>query len=432
MTKQKDKKITIYTLSNGIRVVHRRTLSQIAYTGVMVGAGTRDEQDKEEGMAHFIEHAVFKGTQKRSARQLIDRIENVGGELNAYTTKEETAYYAATLPAYVGRTMELLSDMVFHPAFPREELDKERQVIYDEIESYNDSPSELIYDDFESLLFEGNALAHPVLGTRKTLRYFTADKARRFMAETYRSERMVVFVQGDLPAEKVLRYAERYFSPEVLRGMQESTEGVAKLYRQFRTPYTITRVRETPVEYTPRTAEYHRHTHQVHVMLGGRAYPIGHERQLALYLLNNILGGGAINSRLNLALRERLGLVYTVESQYTPLSDTGYWSVYFATEPEHREWCLRLVREELQRLSETELTPSGLHRALNQIKGQMAVSADNSENAALAMAKQVLHLGTTMTWEDSLAVMQTFSPAMLKETAAEIFAPDGVSVLQYL
>ena len=415
MTKLKDEKTHIYTLYNGIRVVYRHTLSQIAYTGVMVGAGTRDEEQHESGMAHFIEHAVFKGTHKRTARQLIDRIENVGGELNAYTTKEETAYYAATLPAYVGRTMELLSDMLFQPSFPQAELDKERQVIYDEIESYNDSPSELIYDDFESLLFDGCPLAHPVLGTRKTLRYFTADKARRFMAETYTPDRMVVFVLANLPEEKVIRYAERYFSssPYINTG-------------------TSARTREKTTPYLPAQADFHRHTHQTHVMLGGRAYPIGHPRQYALYLLNNILGGGAMNSRLNLALRERLGLVYTVESQYTPLSDTGYWSVYFATEPEHREWCLRLVNEELKRLRETELTPSALRRALNQIKGQMAVSADNSENAALAMAKQVLHTGRTTTWEESLTVMQAFTPAQLRDTAQEIFAPEAVSLLQYL
>ena len=413
--KEKDKKTTIFTLSNGIRVVHSSTLSQIAYTGVMVGAGTRDEEAAENGMAHFIEHTLFKGTEKRSARQLIDRIENVGGELNAYTTKEETAFYAATLPNYVGRTMELLADMLFHPAFPKAEVEKERQVIYDEIESYNDSPSELIYDDFESLIFDGYSIARPVLGTRRTLRYFTADKARRFMRETYTPDRMVVFVLADIPSEKVLRYAERYFSS---------------------TPYinasTSARTRVTPSIYTPQAADYHRHTHQTHVMLGGRAYPIGHKNQLALYLLNNILGGGSISSRLNMAIREQKGLVYTVESQYTPLSDTGYWSVYFATDPENREECIRLIHEELQRFRETELTASALHRALCQIRGQMAVSADNSENAALAMAKQVLHTNRVTTWQQSLEVMQTFTPAFLRETAEEIFGPDTISVLQYL
>ena len=432
MTKEKDKKITIYTLSNGIRVVHRRTLSQIAYTGVMVGAGTRDEEPQENGLAHFIEHTVFKGTEKRSARQLIDRIENVGGELNAYTTKEETAYYAATLPNYVGRTMELLADMLFRPAFPKAEVEKERQVIYDEIESYNDSPSELIYDDFESLVFDGYSIARPVLGTRKTLRYFNADKARRFMRETYTPERMVVFVLADLPAEKVLRYAERYFLSIVPRSMHDSSEGVSKSYTNFCTPYNTTRVREMPVRYVPRTADYHRHTHQTHVMLGGRAYPIGHERQLALYLLNNILGGGSISSRLNMLIREQKGLVYTVESQYTPLSDSGYWSVYFATDPENREECIRLVYEELKRFRETELSPSALHRALCQIRGQMAVSADNSENAALSMAKQVLHTGRAVSWEESWAEMQQFSASFLRETAEEIYAENGLSMLQYL
>ena len=413
MTKSLDEKIHISALSNGIRVVYRHTLSQIAYTGVMVGAGTRDELPEESGMAHFIEHTLFKGTEKRSARQLIDRIENVGGELNAYTTKEETAFYAATLPEYVARTMELLSDMLFHPAFPKAELLKERQVIYDEIESYNDSPSELIYDDFESLVFDGYALAHPVLGTRSTLRYFTADKARRFMRETYLPQRMVVFVQANLPFERVMRYAERFFA-------------------SYSGANTSARVRQTPSSYTPQNADFHRHTHQVHVMLGGRAYPIGHERQTALYLLNNILGGGALNSRLNIALREKTGLVYTVESQYTPLSDSGYWSVYFATEPEHRELCLRLVRDELRRLRETPLTPTALHRALCQVKGQMAVASDNSENAALALAKQVLHTGRVTGWHETLQKMQTFTPALLRDTAADIFAEPTLSILQYV
>ena len=407
-------KINIFTLSNGIRVIHMRNSSHIAYSGVMVGTGTRDEKPEENGMAHFIEHTLFKGTQKRSATQLINRIENIGGELNAYTTKEETAFYAATLPAYIGRTLELLADMLFHPAFPKEELDKERQVIYDEIESYNDSPSELIYDDFESLVFDGYAIAQPVLGTRRTLRYFTADKAGRFMAETYTPQRMVVFVLADVPFTKVLTYAERYFS---------------------NSPYTMhagARTRVTPAAYTPKNADYHRHTHQAHVMLGSRAYPIGHHKQLALYLLNNILGGGAINSRLNMSIREHKGLAYTVESQYTPLSDTGYWSVYFATDPENRERCIRLVMDELSRLAQTPLSTTALHRALCQIKGQMAVSADNNENTALSMAKQLLHTGNVFSWQHALDRMSTFTPEFLLRTAQEAFALDNISLLQYV
>ena len=413
MTKQKDDFFHFYTLSNGIRLVHKPVSSLIAYTGLMVGAGTRDEQPDENGMAHFIEHTVFKGSATRSARQIINRMEDVGGEINAYTTKEETAFYAATLPQYVGRTMELLADIIFSPAFPKHELDMERRVIYDEIESYNDSPSELIYDDFESLIFNGYSIARPVLGTRRTLRYFTADKARRFLQETYAPDRMVIFVMANLPFTKVKTLAERYFTD---------------------VPYLSAhaRTRETPTVYQPENASFHRHTHQTHVMLGSRAYPIGHERQLALYLINNILGGGAINSRLNLSLREQKGLVYTVESQYTPLSDTGYWSVYFASEPDNRELCIDLVLRELQRLRETPLSPSALNRALRQLRGQMAVSAENQENAALTMAKQTLYCGQPVSWQQSLQKMQTFTPEFLQQTAEEVFRPDQIALLQYV
>lgn len=402
-----------YTFPNGIRLVHRLTASPVAYTGVMIGAGTRDEMPRESGMAHYIEHCVFKGTASRTSRQIINRIEDIGGEINAYTTKEETTFYAATLSQYVGRTLELLSDMIFCPSFLKKETDKELQVIYDEIESYNDSPSELIYDDFENLIFSGYSLAMPILGTRKTLRYFTAEKAHLFMRETYHPERMVVFVQADVPFDKVKALAQRYF---------------------LDTPYdnASARVREQPLCYLPSAADFHRHTHQTHVMLGARAYHIGHERQLALYLLNNILGGGAMNSRLNIALRERKGLVYTVESQYTPLSDSGYWSIYFASDPESREQCIDLVYRELKTLREKPLSSAALHRAVQQLRGQMAVSAENQENSALSMAKLVLYSGQAPTWQQSLAKMESFTPDFLLQTAAEAFAEEQISLLQYL
>lgn len=378
-----------------------------------MGAGTRDEEPAESGMAHYIEHCVFKGTTRRSARQIINRIEGIGGEINAYTTKEETVYYAASLPQYVGRTMELLSEMLFCPAFPKKETDKELQVIYDEIESYNDSPSELIYDDFENLLFDGYPIARPILGTRKSLRYFNAEKALRFMRQTYLPDRMVLFVQANLPFERVKSWALRFFSDIPI--------------------YNIgARTRVKPELYTPAKADFHRHTHQAHVMLGSRAYPLGHERQLMLYLINNILGGGAMNSRLNMSLREQKGLVYTVESQYTPLSDTGYWSVYFACDPENREQCIDLILKELAAFREREITPASLTRALRQLRGQLAISAENQENAALAMAKQVLYSGKTHTWEDALHQMATFTPEQLRLTAEQMFSESRLSLLQYV
>lgn len=402
-----------FTLDNGVRVVVRPTNADVAYTGVMIGAGTRDEEERENGMAHYIEHTLFKGTESRSARQIIYRMEDVGGEINAYTTKEETAYYAATLPRYVGRTLELLADMIRRPSFPKKETDKERQVIYDEIESYNDSPSELIYDDFENLIFRGYPIARPILGTRKTLRHFTADRARAFMQRTYRPERMVVFVLANVPPERVRGLAERYFGD-----IPASTDVPAN--------------RNTPYIYTPAREQFHRHTHQAHVLLGGRAYPLGHERQLALYLLNNILGGGSLSSRLNLSLREKQGLVYTVESQYTPLSDTGYWSIYFASDPENRQRCTDLAIKELRLLAEKPLSPSALRKALTQLRGQMAISAENLENAALSMAKLVLYHGEAPRWEETLARIESIPAEVLQEVAADIFREEQLSLLEYV
>jgi len=391
----------------------------VAYLGIMVGAGTRDEMPDETGMAHYIEHCVFKGTEHRTSRQIINRIENVGGEINAYTTKEETTYYVAVPVEYSDRSLELISDMVFCPVFPTEETRKERQVIYDEIESYNDSPSELIYDDFESLVFSGHALANPILGTKKTLRYFNAAKALAFMHRTYRPSRMVVFAESSMPFSRFLRMAEKYVE-------MRASERLLSLTPYARIPFVA-----APSGEADRTLLYRKHTHQSHVMLGGRAYPIAHERQLALYLLNNILGGGSMNSLLNLSLREQKGLVYTVESIYTPLSDTGYWSVYFACDSEDRERCLQLVSDQLDSLARKPLSDALLARAKRQLRGQMAIAAGNRENNALSMAKQMLYRGVAPLWQDTLAIIDTFTPADINLVAAETFAPDNRFCLQY-
>lgn len=416
-----------FILPNGMRLVHRRVKSPVAYTGVMVGAGTRDELEKESGMAHYIEHCVFKGTETRTAKQIINRIEGIGGEINAYTTKEETVYYAASLPQYVGRTMELLSDMLMHPRFDKKETDKELQVILDEIESYNDSPSELIYDDFEATVFSGYPIARPILGSKRSLKTFTREKVLAFMARTYRPERMVLFVQANLPFEKVKTLALAYFSDwSGLKPGDSSDSSDSRNPSGPSSPRT-----STPYIYTPARVSYHRHTHQAHAMIGGRAYPLGHERQLMLYLMNNILGGGAMNSRLNLSLREQKGLVYTVESQYTPLSDTGYWSVYFACDPENKQQCVELVEQELSIFREREITPTSLRRALRQMRGQMAISAENQENSALTMAKHMLYFGQVYSWMDSYDKMLTFTPEQLQEVARETYEPSQLSYLFY-
>ena len=337
-----------HILPNGVKIVHRRTPSPVAYIGVMVGAGTRHETPEMNGMAHYIEHCVFKGTEHHSARQIIHAIEGVGGEINAYTTKEETTFYAAILCEHVQLTLHLIAEMIHEPTFKKEETDKERMVIMDEIESYNDQPSELIYDDFESLVFAGAPLAMPILGTKKTLRHLSSkpEYAKQWMAAHYTPDRMVVFCQGDIQPERFFKIAEKEFCGGYNYPITQDNGRTLAGHWQDIGAMNV------------RNASYKKHTHQVHAMLGGRAYEIGHEHQLAMFLLNNILGGGSLNSRLNLSLREAKGLVYTVESTYTPLSDTGYWCVYWACDPEDQEKSLGLVEKELDKLRETALTES--------------------------------------------------------------------------
>lgn len=408
-----------HILPNGVKIVHRWTPSPVAYIGVMVGAGTRDELPEENGMAHYIEHCVFKGTAHHSARQIIHAIEGIGGEVNAYTTKEETTFYAAILCEHVQLTLHLIAEMLQQPTFKKEETDKERMVILDEIESYNDSPSELIYDDFEGLVFAGSSLAMPILGTKKTLKHISSkpDYPLRWMEQHYRPERMVVFCQGDIKPERIFRLAEKEFG---------SLTGIENAALTAERSNSISGLTATEME-----RSYKRHTHQVHAMLGGRAYNLGHENQLAMFLLNNIIGGGSLNSRLNLSLRESKGLVYTVESTYTPLSDTGYWCVYWACDPQDYSCSLELVQRELEKLRETPMTETALQRAMVQLRGQLAISAQNQENSALAMAKSMLYHGSAPTWQETMSRIEQTTVSQLQKLAKEIFDAQNTYILTY-
>ena len=412
---QENSQTFYHILPNGVKIVHRWTPSPVAYVGVMVGAGTRDELAEENGMAHYIEHCVFKGTNHHSARQIIHAIEGIGGEINAYTTKEETTFYAAILAEHVQLTLHLIAEMILEPAFKKEETDKERMVIMDEIESYNDSPSELIYDDFESLVFAGSSLALPILGTKKTLRHLSSkpDYAKNWMAAHYTPERMVVFCQGNVKPERIFKIAEKEFGGLTNRS-NPNNRNIPSI-----------------LSFSEHERAFKKHTHQVHAMLGGRAYPLGHEKQLAMFLLNNILGGGSLNSRLNLSLREAKGLVYTVESTYTPLSDTGYWCVYWACDPEDYGYSLGLVRQELLKLRTTPLSESGLKHALQQLRGQLAISAQNQENSALAMAKSMLYHGYAPEWQDTFAKIAQTSAQTLLDVANELFCDQNSYILTY-
>ena len=406
-----------HNLSNGLKIVHRKTSSPVVYVGIMIGAGTRHEQPNENGMAHYIEHCLFKGTEHYTARQIINHIEGIGGEINAYTTKEETTFYAATLNNHFRTTLHLLADMVLHPTFNKRETDKEVTVILDEIESYNDSPSELIYDDFENMIFEGSSLAMPILGTKKTLKRISKspEYPLEWMAQHYRPERMVLFVQGNVSTKQVIAAAEK----ELLAS----------------SPYRPIAYSPSPIAYSPSpiaySRTYKRHTHQTHVMLGSHTYPIGHPKQLTMFLLNNILGGGSMSSRLYLSLREKYGLVYNIDSQAVPLSDTGYWNIYLACEPQHKDQCIELCHKELKQLRDTRLTATQLQRALRQLEGQLAISAENQENNALAMAKQMLYHHRAPQWQETFAKVQKITPEQLQEVANEVFAPEKIYTLLY-
>ena len=425
-----------HNLPSGLQIVHRKTTSPVVYVGIMVGAGTRHELPNENGMAHYIEHCVFKGTEHYTARQIINHIEGIGGEINAYTTKEETTFYAATLRNHFRTTLHLLADMVLRPTFCKKETDKEVTVILDEIESYNDSPSELIYDDFENMIFEGSSLAMPILGTKRTLRRISKspDIALNWMKTHYRPERMVLFVLGNISTQQVISTAEKEFPTNTQSPIAYSPQSG----RPIAAPAaSCSSPSERPVglcpSYSPSGASrtFRRHTHQTHIMLGSHAYPIGHPKQLTMYLLNNILGGGSMSSRLYLSLREKHGLVYNIDSQAVPLSDTGYWNIYLACEPQHKEQCLELCHKELKQLRDTTLTSAQLQRALRQLEGQMAISAENQENNALAMAKQMLYHHHAPAWQETFAKVQQITPTQLQDVANEVFDPEKIYTLLY-
>lgn len=406
------------TLPCGLRVIHRRSASPVVYCGYCIGAGTRDEAADEEGMAHFCEHVTFKGTTRRSAIQVINTLERVGGELNAFTAKEHTVYYSAILRDYFHRAVELLTDIVFHSTYPQTEIDKEVEVICDEIESYNDSPAELIYDEFEALLFGGHPLGRSILGNADRLRTYTTASAKGFTNRYYRPDNAVFFAYGDIDFKRLVA---------VLR---KATADLEQEISSSSVPASLSSGVSLLPEYHPQDVVIERQTHQAHVMIGNRAYGASDSRRTALYLLNNILGGPGMNARLNLALRERHGLVYTVESTMAAYSDTGLWSVYFGCDPHDVSRCLCLVRRELDRMTERPLTDSQLAAAKRQIRGQIAIACDNRESFAIDMGKVFLHRGEMKDTDALLARIDALTAQELQEVACDVFAADRLTTLK--
>ena len=414
-------KYNTVTLGSGMRVIHLPSASQVIFLGIAVGAGTRHELPGEEGLAHFCEHLTFKGTSRRSALQIINALEGVGGELNAFTNKEDTVYYAAIARQHVARAVDVLCDIVFHSEYPQQEVEKECEVVCDEIESYEDSPAELIYDEIENLLFAGHPLGHNILGTAAQLRQYTSDDARSFTQCHYRPERCVFFVSGDVDFKKLVRKLERAVSCWPLAFSQPPTVKSQPLTANSQEPTAKSQ---------PPIIRY-RGTHQAHVMLGARAYAAGDSRRWGLYLLNNLLGGPGMNSRLNLSLRERRGLVYSVESTIVSYSDAGMWCVYFGCDAADVKRCLRLVRGELDRLIDRQLTERQLRQAKQQIEGQLTIACDNREQFALDFAKNFLHHGTERNLRDIMQHIWQLTAADLQQVAAHIFVPERITTLIY-
>ena len=413
-----------YTLSNGLRIICARSESEVAYCGIAVDAGTRDELPGEDGLAHFVEHLSFKGTLRRSARQIITRMESVGGDLNAFTDKEETVYYCTTLRQHLGRALELLLDITLCSTFPQQEVEREVEVVIDEIESYNDQPSELIYDEFESLLFPGHPLGRNILGSADRLRQFVSSDLQRFVRRLYRPERMVLFVYGRVDIEEVVRMVEKASPPAPLRGEGGPSEATDEEVATSNSPLLGEGL-------GVRLFTISRSTHQAHVMIGTRTFAATDPRYYALFLLNNLLGGPAMSSRLNTSLRERHGLVYSVESNMASYTDAGLWRVYFGCDHHDVKRCARLVVRELKRLCDAPLSQRTLDAARRQMKGQLGIAWDNPESVAIGMAKRFLHYGTTLTMAQQMERLDALTPDILWQTAQDILSPDGMTMLAF-
>ena len=400
-----------HILSNGLRIVHLPSVSPVSYCGFAINAGTRDEAANEFGLAHFVEHMIFKGTEKRKSWHILNRMENVGGELNAYTTKEETFVYSIFMEEHFRRAFELLTDLVFHSQFPEQEIEKEVDVILDEINSYEDSPSELIYDEFENLLFEGHALGHNILGNEQSLLSFDTNTGKSFLRRFYVPENMVFFSMGRIPFKKVIQMAESLLS-DIDYPM-------------------VSRNRVIPEKIVSVNRQVHKDTHQAHVLIGGRAYSMYNEKRLSLFLLNNLLGGPGMNSRLNISLREKHGLVYNVESNVTSYTDTGVATIYFGTDPKNKNKAIRLVHKELDRLREQKLSTTQLSAAKKQLIGQLGVSGDNREGLFLGLGKSFLHYNRYDTLPEVFAKVEKLTAEQIQEVANEIFAPEQLFSLIY-
>jgi predicted Zn-dependent peptidase len=403
--------LLFHTLDNGIRLVHHPLPGIVAYCGLVINTGSRDEAAAEQGMAHFIEHMLFKGTRKRKAYYVLSRLEDVGGELNAYTTKEETAVFASFLKDDYDRAIEILHDITFNSVLPEKEIEKEKDVVIEEINSYLDNPAELIFDDFEELIFAGQSIGHNILGTPETVKSFTQKSLLDFISRNYNTDQIVFCSAGNIADDNMIRLFRKYF------------EDVPANIRTSKDP--------ADYSYKPCSVTKEMNTFQNHCIIGNVAYNLRDERRLGMFLLNNILGGQGLNSRLNLSLREKNGLAYNVESSYNPYWDTGAFSIYFGTESNHLNRSIKVAMGELARLRTEKLGIVQLSKAKSQIKGYLARGYENHESLMLSLGKSLLIFNKIERLEDTYKKIDKITSSELMEMANEVFDPARLSTLIY-
>ncbi|MEA3317790.1 MAG: pitrilysin family protein [Bacteroidota bacterium] len=400
-----------HKFNNGIRIVHVETKSAVAHCGLIINAGSRDENTDEHGMAHFIEHAIFKGTKKRKAYHVLSRLDDVGGEINAYTSKEDTCIQTSFLKTNYERALELIYDISFNSTFPVKEINKEKDVIIEEINSYKDDPADIIFDDFEELIFRNQAIGKNILGEPKSIKLFTKEKIEKFIKNNYHTNEMVICSIGDISFEKFKSLAEKYFST------------IKKNYK--------TKNRLKPINNTPIIKTINKHTHQAHCIIGNTAYDINSIYKTPMTLLDNILGGPALNSRLNLSLREKYGYAYHVESNYSPYSDIGIFSVYFGSDKINIEKSIKLVKKEFNRLKTKNLGTLQLSKAKKQLYGQIAISNDNKANILPAIGKSIILYNKIDSMHDIYKKIEKVTANDILEVANDILDEDKLSMLIY-
>ncbi len=400
-----------HTLSNGIRIIHKIVNNEVAHCALMVNTGSRDETNLEQGLAHFIEHTIFKGTQKRKSFHILSRLENVGGEINAFTTKEETCVYGSFLPKYYDRALELFADVALHSTFPKHELEKEKDIIIDEINSYRDNPAEEIFDEIEDLVFLNHPLGRNILGTKKLVKNFTKEHILTFASNNFHTDESVICSVGNFDFKKLVALCEKYFG-----------QIPPRLRQNNRIPFE---------GYKAQSITKKKSLHQAHCIIANEAYDIQDKRRTALILLNNVLGGPGLNTRLNMGIREKYGFCYNLESSYTPFSDTGIISIYLGTDFHYLDRTIQLVYKELKKLREKELGSLQLHRAKQQLIGQIAIAQESNINEALSIGKSVLAYDKVDTIPQLNQEIEAISSTELIVIAQELFAEKHLSTLVY-